>query len=300
MYIKEEKGSTLLLKIFAILFGLFSIFGFAFLQTVDSNGNIASDFYMQLLYLVTLGVMASMGFMTIILITMEWGARRQPEERFGTAKGSTMPDFYRNSIAFINCLKIALAVLFCSMFYGYSRATLVFPISVVASLFLDGFVWNKRCREVNPNHKSLLLDVVNEFMGMFSSKRSRGNPVRHRQSFIFYLAATIFIVFCVHAVSIKTNPNFKRYRELSPENLAALALADSIISADLEARAKKQVPAKVKIKKRKVQKAAITTASPAPEQSNTEIPVAAAPLASSAPTASTTPATDEDEDEDWW
>ncbi len=303
MVIKDEKGSTLLLKLFAILFGIFIVFGYVFVHTVNSTGKLIFQktddlcnintvgycFSIEILYMVALIVIAALGFLSVSLITLEWGTRRLPEERFGAGKSSSLPDFYRNTIVFLNCLKIAIAVLFCSMFLNYSKATLIFPIAVIASLCLDSFVWNKRCREVNRNHKSLFLDVILEFMNIFNFKKNQnGCAIRHRQSLIFYVAATILIVFCIHAVSTRLIPDINKYKELSPENIATLALADSIITADLEARAKKQETIKLKQKKRRYKKT-VPSENAVQIQSNAPVNTAA----------STSTTTNSDED-DWW
>lgn len=82
-------------------------------------------------------------------------------------------------------------------------------MAVLASLFLDSYVWNKRAREYNPKHESLLLDVVNEFMNTFTFKKNRrNNVIRYKHSIVFYTVATLFILFCVHAVSSNIKPVF--------------------------------------------------------------------------------------------
>lgn len=221
MIIKEEKGSTLLLKLFAILFGIFIVFGYVFVHTVDSTGKILFQrtegvcnindmgycFSMEILYMVALLVIAALGFLTITMITMEWGIRRESHLLSSRRDSATaLPDFYRNCVSFLNCIKIALAVLFCTMFFKYSGATMIIPMAVITSLFMDSFVWNKRCREMDPKHESLLLDVVLEFMSLFSFRKKRvQTPVLHRQSFLFYIFATLFIAFCIASIATKFN-----------------------------------------------------------------------------------------------
>lgn len=206
---KDEKGSTLLLKLFIILFSVFITYGYVFVHTVDDSGffifqkskevcNVytTSCFNMEVLYLLTLLTIAILGFISITVTTVEWTTQRES-------------GFYRNTVAFLNCVKIAIAVIFCTMFFHYSKATLIIPIAVVSSLFLDSYVWNKRAREYDPKHKSLLLDVVNEFMNTFTSRKSRREDViRYRHSIVFYTTATLLILFCVHAVSSKIKPVF--------------------------------------------------------------------------------------------
>lgn len=194
---------------FVILFCIFVTYGYVFIHTVDDSGLLifqkskdvcnaysTSCFNMEVLYLVTLLTVAILGFISITVTTVEWTTQRES-------------GFYRNAVAFLNCLKIALAVIFCTMFFQYSKATLIIPMAVLASLFLDSYVWNKRAREYNPKHESLLLDVVNEFMNTFTFKKNRrNNVIRYKHSIVFYTVATLFILFCVHAVSSNIKPVF--------------------------------------------------------------------------------------------
>lgn len=219
---KDEKGSTLLLKLFAILFCLFIVFGYVFVHTADSTGklifqnsevfysvSVGHCFTIEVLYLVTLLTIAVLGFLSITLTTMEWTTQREN-------------GFYRNFVAFLNCLKIAIGVLFCTMFINFSKAAFIIPLSVFASLFLDTYVWNKRCREANPKHENLLLDVVNEFLGIFTTKKSRQkNVVRYRHSYVFYIVATLFITLCINAISTNIHPDFS-----SQDNAIQNTLAD--------------------------------------------------------------------------
>lgn len=283
MFIKEERGSTLLLKLFAILFSIFMVLAYVLLHTVDASGKLIFQnigtvcdanavgycFTMEILYMATLGVIAVLGFLTVTLTTLEWSLRRESD--------SSIPDFYRNFVAFLNCIKIALAVVFCTFFIDYSKATWVIPIAVFASLFLDGFVWNKRCREVNAKHQSLFLDVITEFMNIFSTKKSRANnTVPHKHSFVFYITATLFIIFCVLAVSGNVNPNFGQNK------IQEQAVEASIDSVSNETKTvennnvKKFAKVKAKIKNQRRKK-----------------------LAATRPVINTSSNEDDDE-EDWW
>lgn len=294
MFIKEEKGSTLLLKLFAILFGIFMVFGYVFVHTVDSTGKIlfqkpevvcninnsGNCFSMEILYMVALLVIAALGFLSITLITLEWGTRRESENAPAQQKATALPDFYRNCVSFLNCLKIAIAVLFCAMFFRYSNATLIIPMAVLASLFMDSFVWNRRCREMNANHENLFLDVVQEFMNIFTPRKNRGNKgVKHRQSFIFYVAATLFITFCVAAIATKLNDVPDKPITQQAQVVPINAVIDPVNMAENEALLKKQAAlARAKAaKKRRARK-------------KVEAPVAPPPP----------PTPVDDDDEDWW
>lgn len=307
MFIKEEKGSTLLLKLFAILFGIFIVFGYVLVHTVDTTGkmlfqkteaicnvnNVGYCFSMEILYMVALLVIAALGFLSVTLITMEWGIRRESETLSAQAKATSMPDFYRNCVCFLNCIKIAMAVIFCTMFFKYSNATLIIPMAVSASLFLDSFVWNKRCREMNANHQSLLLDVALEFMNVFTPKKNRkANQVKHRQSFIFYACATFFIMFCIAAIATKLNtaPVAETPAQVStPIN----AVIDPVNMAENEALLQKQAAkarAKAAAQAAKKRRAARKKAEAAQAAEPAKVSVAPPP--------SSTPV--DDDDEDWW
>lgn len=291
MFIKEEKGSTLLLKLFAILFGIFIVFGYVFVHTVDSTGKILFQktealcnvnnagycFSMEILYMVALLVIAALGFLSVTLITMEWGIRRESEILPAQAKATALPDFYRNCVTFLNCLKISIAVMFCAMFFKYSNATLIIPMAVVASLFMDSFVWNRRCREVNANHQSLFLDVVMEFMNLFTPKKKRvQNQVKHRQSFVLYVCATLFIMFCIAAIATKLNNVPDKQITQQAQTLPINAVIDPVNMAENEALLKKQ--------------AAMARAKAAKKRKVARKPVAPPPP----------PTPVDDEDEDWW
>lgn len=343
VFIKEEKGSTLLLKLFAILFSIFMVLAYVFLHTVDATGKLIFQntgavcdanavgycFTMEILYFAILGVIAVLGFLTVTLTTLEWALRRESD--------SSIPDFYRNFVAFLNCIKIALAVLFTTLFINYSKATWVIPIAVFASLILDGFVWNKRCREVNAKHQSLFLDVITEFMNIFTTKRSRNaENIPHRHSLVFYVVATLFIIFCVHAISGNIKPDFGQNARSTIEQVDQ-AKADSTVSeVQIEEanKAKKFVKAKIRERRRKKIEAAriralreaeksqetpstedndedtnnevqndeesgnTATNSEEADSSETHTPVAASSIPAVNTAANTT--SDDDDDEDWW
>lgn len=253
---KDEKGSTLLLKLFVILFSVFVTYGYVFVHTVDDSGFFifqkskevcnayaTSCFNMEVLYLFTLLVVAILGFISITVTTVEWTTQRES-------------GFYRNAVAFLNCVKIAIAVIFYTMFFRYSKATLIIPMAVVSSLFLDSYVWNKRAREYNPKHESLLLDVVDEFMNIFNFKKNRReNIIRYKHSIVFYTVATLFILFCVHAVSSKIKPVFGM---VAQESQAVAVEENSDVSAESSIEVKEPKLAKVKtLKKRRKKIAAV-------------------------------------------
>jgi len=282
MNAKEEKGSTLLLKLFAIIFSLFLVYGYVFVHTADAVGKIifqkadtvcnasTTCFSMEVLYLMTLLAIATLGFLTITLTTMEWTTQRDS-------------GFYRNFVAFLNCIKIAVAVLFTTMFISYSRATWVIPLAVLASLFLDSYVWNKRCHEANAEHESLLLDVVNEFMNIFTTKKSRlNNTIRYRHSFVFYIVAFLFITFCVHAISVHIKPNFDPEAASQQQAIASAAASEQSIKEQEESIRVQRIAtavAKAKLKKKRRKKIVAAQAAPAKD---------------------TVSANSADDDEDWW
>jgi len=279
MNAKEEKGSTLLLKLFAIIFSLFLVYGYVFVHTADAVGKIifqkadtvcnasSTCFSMEVLYLMTLLAVATLGFLTITLTTMEWTTQRDS-------------GFYRNFVAFLNCIKIAIAVLFTTMFISYSRATWVIPLAVLASLFLDSYVWNKRCHEANEEHESLLLDVVNEFMNIFTTKKSRlNNTIRYRHSFVFYIVAFLFITFCIHAISVHIKPNFDPQAIQDQAIATTVAPAEQYQASTVRSSKIANTTAKAKLKKKQRKKIVATRVEPVKD---------------------TVSVNSDDDDEDWW